>query len=303
MEARWQFTRLGWAYVGFVVTASVADVILTMILMGFMDPGQLMDSSLLISQASMYLVGFPVFYLLVRRLPAWRLEEPETVGMGTLLGFVLFCIGITYLGNYLGQLLMSIVYGIGGAGSGNPVEGMIETMDPVSMFLSVVVIAPVMEELMFRRLLVDRTVQYGQKTAVLVSGLAFGLFHGNFYQFFYAAALGMVFAYLYSSTGKISYNIFLHMAVNLIGGFVPLLLTEAEQAGSPLAVAGTGMLLVLMAVSILFVIVTSIRRGRQLFFFPGWAARPERGMARTILTAPGVIGFLALCGLTFVMAF
>ena len=45
---------------------------------------------------------------------------------------------------------------------------------------------------MFRKLLIDRIVPFGQRVAVVVSGLAFGLFHGNFYQFFYAFSLGAV---------------------------------------------------------------------------------------------------------------
>ena len=47
--------------------------------------------------------------------------------------------------------------------------------------------------LLFRRLLVDRMVKYGEATAVLFSGLMFALFHGNLNQFVYAFTLGVFF--------------------------------------------------------------------------------------------------------------
>ena len=53
-------------------------------------------------------------------------------------------------------------------------------------FLYMVICAPILEEYIFRKLIVDRTVKYGQGVAVVLSGLMFGLFHGNLNQFAYA---------------------------------------------------------------------------------------------------------------------
>ena len=58
---------------------------------------------------------------------------------------------------------------------------------PWFTFTFSVVLAPVMEELIFRKVLIDRTIVYGDKAAVVLSGLLFGVFHGNFHQFFYAS--------------------------------------------------------------------------------------------------------------------
>jgi len=97
-------------------------------------------------------------------------------------------------------------------------DSLSEIFDNSTLLVNILVAgiaAPVFEELMFRKLLIDKMVRYGEGVAILVSGFAFGLFHGNFGQFFYAAAIGVLFGFIYVKTGKIGYTISLHMIVNL----------------------------------------------------------------------------------------
>ena len=77
----------------------------------------------------------------------------------------------------------------------------------VEMVIAFAVLAPVFEELVFRKVLVDHVLPFGEWPAILFSGITFGLFHGNLTQFFYAALLGMVLAYVYIRTGNILYSI------------------------------------------------------------------------------------------------
>ena len=86
--------------------------------------------------------------------------------------------------------------------------------------LVIVILAPILEELVFRKLLIDRCVVYGEKWAVIFSGVCFGLFHGNLFQFFYAFFLGCIFAYIYIRSGKMRYTAILHMLINFIGSVV-----------------------------------------------------------------------------------
>jgi len=87
--------------------------------------------------------------------------------------------------------------------------------DPFWRILTVGILAPIFEELIFRKLLIDRVIKYGEFCAIMMSGIMFGLFHGNFAQFFFATGLGMLFAFVYARTGKIWYTILLHMVVNM----------------------------------------------------------------------------------------
>ena len=69
-------------------------------------------------------------------------------------------------------------------------------------------------------------------TAVLFSVMAFGLFHGNLSQFFYAFGAGLLFGSIYVRTGRLRYTVTLHILVNAIGSLVPLLL---QGDGEPLS--------------------------------------------------------------------
>lgn len=306
MGARKHFSRIGWAFVVFcLVDIGVqllmgAGIGIWLMLGDFYLPD--MDF-LFLAQVSMYVCAFPIFWLMMRRIPAWKKQEGEKIGIGSFLLWAVVCFGFTYLGNFIGQIFTGAAEAVTGSSQENPVLDMIDVMNPWMMFLTTVVIAPVMEELMFRKFLIDRIVPFGQKTAVVVSGIAFGLFHGNFYQFFYACFLGMIFAYLYSSTGRLRYNVMLHMMVNMVGGVVPVvLLQQADEfsAGAFLAVLGILFMGVLMVGSVLGAIVLACIYVRKLPWFPGWAPVPERGLWREVLTAPGVIGFLVVCVVMFI---
>ena len=81
-----------------------------------------------------------------------------------------------------------------------------------------VIIAPLSEEFLFRKLLLDRLLFLGDWSALLVSALFFGLFHTNLYQFLYATAVGLVMGYVHIMTGKMRWNVGLHMFINLFCG-------------------------------------------------------------------------------------
>ena len=51
--------------------------------------------------------------------------------------------------------------------------------------------------------------------AIVLSAVFFGLYHGNFVQFLYAALLGMLLALMYHRTGTLWTAIVAHMAANL----------------------------------------------------------------------------------------
>ena len=304
MEARRQFSRLGWAYVIFFLVSTGMQLLTSAAAMALEYAGWgsiNMDTAMLLSQFSMYGIGFPVFYLLVRRIPAWKMVKPQPMGTGQMILTMVFCFGMTYMGNLIGQLLMTAVGLFRGAVMANPVDSLVLEMSPWAVFASTVLIAPVMEELMFRKLLIDRVVQYGQKTAVIVSGVGFGLFHGNFFQFFYACAIGMVFAYLYSSTGRIRYSIMLHMVINFVGGFVSLFLVQGLDHGQMWAVMGLGLQTILMIGSMISAIVLACIYGKRLYWFPAWADSPERGIGRTVFLSPGILGFLVMSVALFVL--
>ncbi|MDO4267548.1 MAG: CPBP family intramembrane metalloprotease [Eubacteriales bacterium] len=301
MKARKVFSRIGWSYVVFLLVSGVFQVMLVIagalaaVLSGT-EEELLSDGSMLmiLSQLSMYLLGFPVFVLMMGRVPSWHKTDGPELTAGQLALLAVGCCGLTYIGSIFGQFLVQIFDQVRGAETINPVTDTLEQMNPWSVLLTMVIAAPIMEELMFRKFLVDRLIPYGQKLAVVVSGISFGLFHGNWNQFFYAFLLGMVFAFIYSYTGKLRYSILLHMAVNTAGGFMPVFL---EQTVSPQLLeteTAQVLLLVWMGVSIAAAAAAAAVYLPKLTWNRPWAQQPEDGFVRELFKAPGVWFFLLI---------
>ena len=113
---------------------------------------------------------------------------------------LIISLGLIYLANLL-TLLLTLLIGIArGSAVTNPVDSLASYPTVLNILLGCV-IAPVSEELLFRRLLLERLRPYGDRFAILTSALCFGLFHGNLNQFFYTFAVGALFAYVVLRTG------------------------------------------------------------------------------------------------------
>lgn len=303
MDVRKHLSRIGWAYVVFLIVSEVAQVaaICMFRMLQRVLPMEVLNQNtlVLISQAAMYGAGFPVFWLLMRRIPSWQMAEQKQIEGRRMFLMLIISFGLIYIGNMIGQIFMALTGQLTGIEGINPLMETLDDMNLVVVFLSTVIIAPIMEELMFRKFLIDRIVPLGQKTAVIISGLGFGLFHGNFYQFFYAAILGMMFAYVYSYTGKIKYTIMLHMCVNFVGGVLSLVLMREEAAGSDIAAVLSILLGFFVIGSIASAIGFMVAKFRKLVWFEAWEY-PEKGVIRALLTAPGIWAFFLINAATFI---
>ncbi|MBO7086460.1 MAG: CPBP family intramembrane metalloprotease, partial [Bacilli bacterium] len=76
--------------------------------------------------------------------------------------------------------------------------------------------APIIEEFIFRKLLIDKIAPHGEGIAIITSAMLFGLMHGNLGQFFLAFFLGLLFAIVYTKTRNIKYTMGLHFMINTI---------------------------------------------------------------------------------------
>ena len=115
----------------------------------------------------------------------------------------------------------------------------------------------------------------------------------------------MIFAYLYSSTGRVRYGVLLHMMINLVGGVLPVVLLQNMDGFSmemAFSLLGTLLLGILMLGTMIGAVLLTCIYVRRLSWFKGWAPVPEKGLWRVVLTAPGVLGFLVLCAVMFLMS-
>ncbi len=223
----------------------------------------------------MYGIGFPLFlWLLPKAPPKELLPEKRSVPARELLPILLMCLGVLYPGNLIGQgldwLLRSLFRSSSG---GNDLGAMMDSSSTWAFFLVAVVLAPIMEELTFRKLLLDRMRTIDKPSALFFTALAFGLFHSNVVQFFYAFGVGLIFGCIYLRTGKIVYSMALHVLVNFLGSAAVLFLmgdldlTNLDPAALMehlLPLLGLGIYVMVLMAGCIAGIVLLIRHRRSL---------------------------------------
>ncbi|MDE7132707.1 MAG: CPBP family intramembrane metalloprotease [Lachnospiraceae bacterium] len=197
------------------------------------DWAENMDIMLASTMVPLYVLGYPLAFLILRSKEK-RTIEKHKMTLGQLILAFMMSYGLMIAGNLIGVF---ITLGIGilkGNAVNNPLMSVVTGGNIWISAIYIVLLAPVYEEFLFRKLICDRVAKYGQGTAVVVSGLMFGLFHGNFNQFFYAFFLGSFFAFIYLKTGQLKYTIGLHMVINFIGSVLGGLLLQNVDMQTPM---------------------------------------------------------------------
>lgn len=216
------FSDLGFAYVVFAIVSYVLEFFIAYTVKSYAP--NFYNSQLFIWAGSflpMYLIAFPMCLLVFKHIPKTPITK-EKLSISKLPSLFATCIFAMLAGNLVGRIITFVLNKLTGYTSSSIVNEMVMSSKLPYLIIFAVILAPIFEELLFRKLLIDRARKYGDITAILLSGILFGLFHGNFEQFFYAAFLGTIFAYIYVKTGNIKYTISLHMIINFLGSVVPL---------------------------------------------------------------------------------
>ncbi len=221
------FSGLGFRFlIGTLVIYAVQMGVMAIV--GAVKPEWLEDTtiSLILAVMPLYLVGMPILIALVKRMPG---EAPakKNIRPGQFILALIMCFALMYCGNMVGTLITTVVGALKGSAVDNALMTYATESNMIVTFLYMVICAPILEEYVFRKLIVDRTAKYGQGTAIVLSGLMFGLFHGNLNQFAYAFLLGLFLAFLYVKTGDLKVTIGLHMCINFMGAVVSVLLLKA----------------------------------------------------------------------------
>lgn len=291
------FSRIGIGYGAFIATTLLLQlgfgtVVGVLQIFGIKIP--LGNWYVLFSSLANYVVGGAISYLIIRDMPVAQRANSERASGKMLLAGFLICISALYLGNLIGLALMKVISVLQGRPMINPVEEILNGLSGWAIFAVMVVMAPVFEEILFRKILIDRIRLYGDKAAILVSAFIFGLSHGNFYQFFYAFFIGIVFAYIYIRTGRLRYTILFHMAINFIGSIVGLKVQEV-----PWLIAFYS-LIMLMAVAA--GIVVFFQNRKNLIFQSGPYETWGKGSVRILFLNFGMIFFFLISTVTFVLS-
>lgn len=226
-NAKKAYKQVGKGILVFAASSIIAQIILILINYAVTGSKDVTYNNLydwLMTFIPIYMVGFPLGYYVLQHLPVSK-AKPKKFGIKKLIVLFLECEFIMYIGNIIGTVL-SFVFSFGKAT--NPVLDLM-TGDVLLRMIVVSIVAPIIEELFFRKILMDRVLKFGEKTAIIFSAFTFAMFHMNLYQMFYAFGVGLIFAYIYAKTRNIKYTIGFHIIINFFGGVIaPLIVSNVN---------------------------------------------------------------------------
>lgn len=320
-QARRTFSRIGLALCAILVITTLLQILWIVVPKAIWGEDNWMATSSwgiwLGTFIPLYLAAIPVGLLIMQKLPA---EKPQENMLGAKNFFVFFAIGscMMYGGNLIGTMMSSVLSG------GNAQNALLDyAMDTNPLkIVFMVILAPLLEEYVCRKQIIDRTRRYGEKTAVLLSAVIFGLLHQNLFQFFYAFGLGLVFGYIYIRTGRLRYTVLLHSIVNFMGSVIaPWILSmldmealfnmDPNAAPEELMALYGQMLPGLMAYLLyaLFLIgmaitglVLLIIKCRKLIWKEAESQLPKGTVVKTVYWNVGMVLYILLCAASTILS-
>ena len=277
-DARRSFSRIGWAcFAMMLVMQGGAALLMLGCQLLAMRGSRFMIAFIqsewfqwVITDAANYGLGLPVLLLILRPMP-------------------LISYAVVYLTNLIGLGINAAISALRGQQAGEPLQDMVTGTNPWIIFLFGVLLAPVVEEWIFRKLILRRLALWGEPVAIFGSAFLFGLFHGNFGQFFYAFAVGAVFAYVALRTGGIRYTVALHFLVNLLG------MTVAQAVEDSLVLSAIYGYLIL-AITIAGCVILW-RHRKRIHLREGASPIPAQEKRGLFLGNSGMIAMMVLSGI------
>lgn len=218
------YSAVGFGTVAFFVAWHVLVILFSVLYFAVSGQSKMSLAYAILMSLVGEVLSVPVFILIVRKKDVVKPEKNKlTAGSMFSALSIVFFLGIA--GNIIGRGVNSLISAGGGNQSVSDIFVYMNDELPL-MAVYAAFVAPIIEEILFRKVLLDRIQQYGKSTALFTSGLLFGLCHGNLEQFFFAFFVGMLFAFIYLKTGDVKYPIILHMSMNGLSTFITYIMSK-----------------------------------------------------------------------------
>lgn len=293
------FNRVGIAMCILLGIVFYIQILLT-VLSVFLKIDVMENSSLLIviSDISYYVFAFPAYVFFMSTIKSEIKGEKKKLSAGKFLALFFICFAAMNLSNYITVAFNAIVKATTGIELGSSLDGVLDQVNPL-MVVTTVILAPIIEEFTFRYFALNKLRRFGDKTAIIVTAVAFGLFHLNFEQAIYATTIGLILGYVACKTGRIRYTIILHAMINFFGGVLPIAIDELDNPLGSLVYTIGYFTFILIGVFLFVKMISKVK------LEPG--VEPVRKPVETAILNPGTLVFMIFClcnmFLTLVMQF
>jgi membrane protease YdiL (CAAX protease family) len=144
--------------------------------------------------------------------------EPYEFNAGWILPIFLASYALSYVASFVSHFIAWVLEPVFGGGGLPDIFG--EIMPRTSgqfiiMLIMVGFIGPILEEYIYRHLLLRPLRRFGDFQAVLITALLFGFFHGNFTQFLYTFAGGVIYGIVAVKANSVKPAVVLHIINNV----------------------------------------------------------------------------------------
>lgn len=143
-----------------------------------------------------------------------KLSTREGYGGGTVAKLITLCLGLQTAAAFLTQIITTILDNFGLTGRTIDLSATTSFGANVFMFFYACLLGPVLEELLYRGVLLQSMRKYNERFAIFLSAAIFGLMHENYQQFILGFLLGIPLAVVAIKYNSLVPSIITHIIVN-----------------------------------------------------------------------------------------
>jgi len=242
----------------------------------------------IIGLVCLYGIGMPLFIIINKGISNSKIEN-NSISFKT----IIHCFLLQFTATMLMSLVVNIVTQISGGKITNQMN--MNVLAPFNLFL-LLIFNPIIEEFVFRKLVADKLLKYGELFYILTSSFCFAIVHGvsiGIPQILYTFILGLIWSYLYVRTGKLMIPIVLHSLSNLFSGIIIGLLQGISQE----VLGMYGMFMMLMAIVGLICFI----KNKKKISIDNENKLIKKSVLKDIFTNKGIIIYIALTVTMFVL--
>lgn len=226
----------------FVVITQLCDYIIGVVISHSSYSSVLRNKNFIAASTGIfvYLILIPVILLLFYKTRGKHTElkikdcfaKPQR-SFGWCLKWIIISIGVSQIAQKLLTLLIAQIQSILGI---TPTKSTLTVNDDLTgyiiLFIYAVVLAPIFEELLFRGTIYRNSKPMGEWFAIIMTGVAFGLWHGNYQQFATAMISGAVMCLIFLKTKSIIPSMICHFINNF---FAETYVISKSILGAPMS--------------------------------------------------------------------
>lgn len=224
------------------------------------DTTFIMLESGLVSLVSFF--GVAIIYSIIAKMNLGETYPTQKLGFKLTSQLVFFGLSIAMIANYVSNMTIGVfdMFGIdANVDIDYPCDNALEVL---LFYITVAVLPAFVEEFAFRGVILKIMRKHSDSMAVMVSGVMFGLMHGNFTQIPFALVVGLVLAFITVKTNSLIPAIIIHFLNNGLSVTLSLLYTNTALSETMINIINVILMIAIAVAGIVsFVILSTKHKG------------------------------------------